>query len=123
MTLVQIGRRGNISHYGPSKDSMRRRTFLQIAAAPVFAQSANSAAGIPWNQWGGPNRNFQTDATGLKDQWPAGGPKVVWRRPLGEGYSSAAGENNVLSTMSGSPGEAIARASHPPTRTTLSHHA
>ena len=102
---------------------MRRRTFLQIAAAPVFAQSANSAAGIPWNQWGGPNRNFQTDATGLKDQWPAGGPKVVWKRPLGEGYSSAAVENNVLYTMYGRPREEIVLACDAGTGKTIWEHA
>jgi hypothetical protein len=54
---------------------MRRRTFLQLAAAgPALAQSAQPPAGIAWTQWGGPHCNFQTEAAGLKDQWPAGGP-------------------------------------------------
>jgi outer membrane protein assembly factor BamB len=81
---------------------MKRRTFLQLAAAaPALAQSAKTPAGIPWTQWGGPNRNFQTEAAGLKDQWPAAGPKVVWKRVLGEGYSSPAVEDSVLYTMYG----------------------
>lgn len=83
---------------------MRRRTFLHLAAAaPVLAQPARPLAGTPWNQWGGPNRNFQTDAKGLKDTWPASGPKVIWKRPLGEGYSSPAVEGNMLYTMYGKP--------------------
>ena len=106
---------------------MRRRTFLQLAAAaPALAQSpktpaqstktpakttrgasAKPPAGTPWTQWGGPHRNFQTEATGLKEQWPAGGPKVVWKRPFGEGYSSAAVEDASLYCIYGRPGEEV----------------
>src|SRR5262245_38789888 len=90
---------------------MDRRTFLGIAlsapalgpAAPAFGQApaarkpASPAAkppappapaGVAWTQWGGPHRNFQTEATGIKDVWPAAGPRVVWKRSLGEGYSA-----------------------------------
>src|SRR5882762_7008791 len=98
---------------------MTRRTFVQMAAAPAFAQTGKPSAGTPWTQWGGPNRNFQTDATGLKDQWPAGGPKVIWKRPLGEGYSSTAVENNVLYTMYGKPREEIVLAADASTGKTL----
>ena len=105
---------------------MDRRTFLSLAlAAPAFHQTAKpgakpaapgkpapkpaatAAAGVPWTQWGGPHRNFQTEATGLKDTWPAAGPRVVWKRPLGEGYSSPAVENGVLYTMYGKPREEV----------------
>ena len=90
---------------------MDRRTFLTIAlAAPVLAQgkkpaAPTRAAGVAWTQWGGPNRNFQTQASGIKDTWPAGGPRVIWKRPLGEGYSSPVVENGVLYTMYGKRGE------------------
>ena len=50
---------------------------------------------------GGPNGNFQTDATGIKDVWPATGPRVVWKRALGEGYSAPVVENGVLYSMYG----------------------
>jgi len=81
---------------------MNRRTFLSLAlAAPAFGQAAKAViqAGtreVAWTQWGGPTRNFQTEASGLRDTWPASGPRVVWKRPLGEGYSSPAVENAVL---------------------------
>jgi outer membrane protein assembly factor BamB len=102
---------------------MRRRAFLQLAAvAPALAQTAKPAAGVPWTQWGGPHRNFQTEAAGLKDQWPAAGPKVIWKRPLGEGYSSAAVENNVLYTMHGRPQEEIVLACDATTGKTLWEH-
>jgi outer membrane protein assembly factor BamB len=103
---------------------MRRRTFLQLAAAaPGLAQGGKSQVGIPWTQWGGPNRNFQTEAAGLKDQWPAGGPRVMWKRPSGEGYSSPAVENNVLYTMYGRPREEVVLACDAATGKTLWEHA
>src|SRR4051794_3506564 len=108
---------------------MDRRTFLNLAvAAPVLGQAARRpaqqksaqpkppAAPPPpppapqWTQWGGPHRNFQTEATGLKDAWPASGPTVIWKRPLGEGYSSPAVENGVLYTMYGKPQQEVVMA-------------
>ena len=73
----------------------------------------------PWTQWGGPNRNFQTEASGLKDTWPASGPRVVWKRPLGEGYSSPVVENGVLYTMYGKRGEEFVLAANAETGETL----
>jgi outer membrane protein assembly factor BamB len=101
---------------------MKRRTMLQLlAAAPVLAQTAKKAPAAPpqWTQWGGPNRNFQTSASGLKAQWPATGPKVVWKRPLGEGYSSPSVENGVLYTMYGRPREEVVLAADAATGKTL----
>jgi outer membrane protein assembly factor BamB len=52
-----------------------------------------------WLQWGGPARNFMSDAKGLASSWPAGGPKKLWSRALGEGHSSILAENGRLYTM------------------------
>jgi outer membrane protein assembly factor BamB len=107
---------------------MDRRTFLTMAlAAPAFAQATKPAApsrskSLPWTQWGGPNRNFQTEASGLKDTWPASGPRVVWKRPIGEGYSSTAVENGVLYTMYGKPREEVVLAANAETGQTLWEH-
>jgi outer membrane protein assembly factor BamB len=40
-----------------------------------------------WLQWGGPNGDFTVSAPALAEKWPAGGPKQLWRRMLGDGYS------------------------------------
>jgi outer membrane protein assembly factor BamB len=104
---------------------MDRRTFLTIAlAAPAFAEAvkANVQTGsraVPWTQWGGPHRNFQTEASGVKDSWPASGPRIVWKRPLGEGYSSPSVENGVLYTMYGRPGEEVVLAASTDTGKTM----
>jgi outer membrane protein assembly factor BamB len=48
--------------------------------------------------WGGPGRNFISSSTGLVDAFPREGPKRVWTRPLGDGYSAIAEERGVLFT-------------------------
>ncbi len=64
-------------------------------------KAAKKAAPPPpegWPTWGGPRRNFVSPATGLSSSWPAAGPRRLWSRPLGDGYSPIAEENGVLYT-------------------------
>lgn len=109
---------------------MDRRTFLIALAAPAFRQAKKAtqqpprtppapAKGVAWTQWGGPHRNFMTEASGLKDTWPPSGPRIVWKRPLGEGYSAPAVENGVLYTMYGKPREEVVIAVNAETGATL----
>src|SRR6187399_2704623 len=118
---------------------MDRRTFLELAlSVPALGQAAAptrpakapatpvrpavpppAAGGVAWTQWGGPRRNFQTEASGLKDSWPAGGPRVVWTRPLGEGYSAPVVENGVLYTMYGRSRDEVVIAANAETGQTL----
>jgi outer membrane protein assembly factor BamB len=60
---------------------------------------AGAASQPHWLQWGGPNRNFKVAAQGLKDNWPAEGPKRLWSRALGDGHSAILFENGKLYTM------------------------
>ncbi|UCE60527.1 MAG: PQQ-binding-like beta-propeller repeat protein [Phycisphaerales bacterium] len=52
-----------------------------------------------WPQWGGPERNFTVETTGLADSWPEDGPRKLWRRTLGLGYSSIVHDDGMLYTM------------------------
>jgi outer membrane protein assembly factor BamB len=111
---------------------MDRRTFLSLAlAVPALGQGtkipsprppAAPAAPPQWLQWGGPHRNFQTEAVGLKDTWPASGPRVVWKRALGEGYSAPAVENGTLYTMYGKPKQEFVLAANAETGATIWEH-
>lgn len=71
------------------------------AAHPPFSFPADD--GTRWTLWGGPNRDFTSTVTGLAETWPPQGPPVLWRRPLGEGYSGIAVEDGVLYTMYRTP--------------------
>jgi outer membrane protein assembly factor BamB len=65
----------------------------------VLAFGGSAGAQSDWPQWGGPRRDFTVAVTGLAGKWPEGGPRQLWRRPLGDGYSAIAVEGNRLYTM------------------------
>ena len=74
-------------------------------------QSGDPAAYVAtsdWRQWGGPNRNFLSDAVGLADVWPDTGPRVLWSRPLGLGHSSIVVDEGRLFTLY-RPGKEVSR--------------
>lgn len=63
---------------------------LSVLALPALAQ---------WPQFGGPNRDFKVDSKGLADKWPEGGPRKIWERDMGDGYSTIVVDDGVLYTM------------------------
>jgi len=71
---------------------------LMAPAILVSTASANPRA-AQWPQWGGPNRNFVVETTGLADSWPEDGPPKIWHRELGEGYSAITVDDGMLYTM------------------------
>lgn len=44
-------------------------------------------SGADWPQMLGSTRDSKSSETGLITKWPAGGPRLVWSRPVGTGYS------------------------------------
>ncbi|HLN02833.1 MAG TPA: PQQ-binding-like beta-propeller repeat protein [Bryobacteraceae bacterium] len=88
-------------------------TLLVFLIVPAFSADVNGkstpkkavekkakpvAVAEDWTLWGGKNRDFIVNTSGLADSWPAGGPKKLWSRPLGDGYSAIAEEAGVLYT-------------------------
>jgi len=69
--------------------------FRRLAIGLAFPVAAYAQ----WPQFGGPNRNFTVDAKGLADNWPDSGPKQLWRRDLGDGYSTIVSDGDRLYTM------------------------
>jgi outer membrane protein assembly factor BamB len=65
--------------------------FLLTPLSRVHAQD--------WPQWGGPQRNFHVAGTSIASVWPAEGPKKLWSRELGEGYSAISAAGGKLFTM------------------------
>ena len=60
--------------------------------------SQHQQAAGDWLQWGGPRRDFIASATGLASTWPSAGPRKIWNRALGDGYSAIAVEGTTLYT-------------------------
>ena len=70
-----------------------------ILLVALFAFRGADDRSSGWHQWGGPDRNFHSDSTGLATSWPAAGPRELWSRPLGEGYSTVVADEATLYTM------------------------
>src|SRR5687768_14266822 len=64
---------------------MRKRLGLALLCA-VLA-SAVRAEGQDWPQYLGPTRDGVYKGQPLSETWPSGGPRVVWRKTVGEGFS------------------------------------
>ena len=66
-----------------------------LLAAAAIGSNATAADGLiaspeaDWPQWRGPRRNGISDEKGLQQNWPRGGPELLWKTDgLGKGWSS-----------------------------------
>lgn len=71
----------------------RPRLFLphgsSLPLTTLLVASLVAARAADWPQWRGPLRNGHGQESGLLQQWPAEGPRLVWRvDDLGKGYST-----------------------------------
>ncbi len=71
---------------------------FSLLPAVVLSLSVVAHAG-DWPQFLGPDRTGISDETGLIDSFPAAGPVIVWRAPLGVGMSSLAIHEGTAFTM------------------------
>ncbi len=78
-----------------------RTTGLTVlmCGAVTAVTTAERARAADWPQWGGPDRNFTVQSAGLSTDWPAKGPKQLWSRKLGDGYSGISVVGDTLYTM------------------------
>ncbi|MEM7352357.1 MAG: PQQ-binding-like beta-propeller repeat protein [Acidobacteriota bacterium] len=83
-------------------DFVNRRTLGLLSALILALILPATAAAEPtesWTQWGGPHQDFKAPSQGIADAWPASGPKQLWSRELGDGYSTILVEDGKLYTM------------------------
>ncbi len=81
------------------------RTLLIALSLATVAALATAAE---WPQYRGPNQDGRSAETGLLTSWPATGPSVLWRYPLGDGYSGIAAAGGRVFTMFGSGRDELA---------------
>jgi outer membrane protein assembly factor BamB len=83
-------------------------SVLELTVATCLLSSTLPAA--DWPQWRGPQRNGQSSETGLLQEWPKDGPKLVWQvRDIGSGYStpSVVGDRLYLLSNNGLENEFV----------------
>ena len=61
-----------------------------VRGTAVLLCSSATLLGADWPQFRGANRDNVSKETGLLRSWPAGGPRVLWKVPVAEGYAGAA---------------------------------
>ncbi len=77
----------------PRYSSLMRSTqkvVLFLLAITFFLVRAGVLRAGDWPQWLGPQRDSVWRETGILQKFPAGGPPVRWRTPIGGGYSGPA---------------------------------
>jgi outer membrane protein assembly factor BamB len=65
----------------------------------ILILTQTSAPGDAWPQWGGPHRNFAVDRAPIAHTWPSQGPRRLWQRPLGDGFSAIVGDTDTVYTL------------------------
>ena len=81
-------------------------TRLATVALAMF--SATFALAGDWPHWLGPASNGSSPETGLLTTWPEKGPKVLWKIPGGDGYSSIAIKDGKAFTLVQRDGQELA---------------
>ncbi len=83
------------------------------------------AAAVDWPQFLGPERNGIYRGVPLAESWPASGPRVVWRKSVGQGFSAPVvvqdrilifhrvGANEVLDALDARTGDDVWRYQYP----------
>jgi outer membrane protein assembly factor BamB len=84
---------------GVRKTSVSLATRAGLWALMLAAVCPVARAQEVWAQWGGPTRNWVVKTKGLAASWPEKGPRQLWKRELGEGYSAVVSDGAALYTM------------------------
>ncbi len=66
-----------------------RKCSCTVLVFLLFAGRSSVVWAGDWPQILGPHRNGIANDERLLEKWPAGGPRELWSRPVGEGYSGA----------------------------------
>ncbi|HKQ48211.1 MAG TPA: DUF6263 family protein [Phycisphaerae bacterium] len=80
-------RKTDIARRAEEAKAKREAEEAAAMAGPVEPVSPENEP-VAWLQWGGPNRDFNSNATGLANRWPKDGPPKLWEQSLGDGYSA-----------------------------------
>jgi outer membrane protein assembly factor BamB len=72
---------------------------MSLFFASTVLSLPSVASANDWPEWLGPNREGVWRETNLVDKFPSGGPPVVWRQPIGGGYSGPAVAGDFVYVM------------------------
>ena len=80
---------------------------FRIIGLVVMVCITSVVVGQDWLQFGGPSGDFKVHSKPLANSWPETGPKTLWKRSLGDGFSSILHQAGRLYTMYRDGGEEV----------------
>jgi outer membrane protein assembly factor BamB len=72
------------------EDEVNDKALEQLRGARLDSGNGRAAATDEWPQWRGPNRDGISLAVGINKDWNRQKPALVWKIPMGRGFSSLA---------------------------------
>jgi outer membrane protein assembly factor BamB len=86
-------------YFFPSRFENDPELLAKLGEKPLTEPVTDQDQVGQWPQWRGPNRDGVSRETGWLTRWPAKGPKQLWQKETGQGYSSVAVVGDRLYTM------------------------
>src|SRR4051794_40803384 len=83
----------------PSPDGHSRGTMTRPLILLALLLPAGAAVAEDWPRWRGPRGDGTWQAPPLPERWPAGGPRCLWRQPVGAGYAGLSVADGRLVTL------------------------
>jgi outer membrane protein assembly factor BamB len=74
---------------------MRSIVLVALAFCVITDSARNSTFAGDWPQILGPTRNGIVQKETIADSWPNGGPKLVWEKEVGDGFSGVSIAKNI----------------------------
>jgi len=81
------------------KPCRRPLPFLTPLMSVLLLTATTTARAADWPQFRGPDGNGHSAETGILESWSEAGPEVLWRVPLGKGFSGISAVDGHLFTM------------------------
>lgn len=75
------------------------RSLHALAALLLLSGLSAVSQAEDWPRWRGPRGDGTWQAPPLPEKWPDGGPKQLWKQPIGGGYSGISVVGNRVVTM------------------------
>ncbi|MGO8926437.1 MAG: PQQ-binding-like beta-propeller repeat protein [Limisphaerales bacterium] len=75
------------------------KLFSAAAVLALIILGPFTSSGDDWPCWRGPDRNGISPEKGWQTQWPAEGPKQLWKASVGTGFSSFSVSDGRVYTM------------------------
>ncbi|MEM7052590.1 MAG: PQQ-binding-like beta-propeller repeat protein [Acidobacteriota bacterium] len=80
---------------------VKRQMLLVWGLAATVLVLAGTSEGAGWSQFRGADRSGVSNEKGLLKAWPEDGPKVLWRKSIGDGFATVTTHDKAVYVLAG----------------------